>query len=200
MIELNKEDMIGKGLHRECFPHPDSDNLCIKVVTNGNQQETEREQNYYQLLEKRNIAWDMLPRFHGNIDTNMGSGAVFDLVKDHEMSTSKTLEHYLNDNNISSELYDNLFHALQNLKNYLIRENIITMSIKPKNLLFQKKMDGSGKVIIIDNIGNSDFFPISSYSRYFGKKKILRKWHDFKNLLSKDYANNPRVLTLAEKI
>jgi len=200
MITLQPTMMIGKGLHRECFTHPDSDHLCIKVVTNGNQQETEREQQYYQLLEKRDIAWDMLPKFHGNIDTNMGDGAVFDLIRDHDQNTSKTLEFYLNDVQGFDEFSDEIFAALENLKNYLIRENIITMSIKPKNILFQKQKDGSGKIIIIDNIGNSDFFPISSYSRYFGHKKILRKWANFKILLKKHYADKPAVVTLAENI
>jgi len=200
MINLKPTMMIGKGLHRECFTHPDSDHLCIKVVTNGNQQETEREQHYYQLLEKRDISWDMLPKFHGNLDTNMGDGAVFDLIRDHDQNTSKTLEFYLNDVQRFDEIADEILAALQNLKNYLIRENIITMSIKPKNILFQKQQNGAGKIIIIDNIGNSDFFPISSYSRYFGQKKILRKWSNFKNLLRKHYADSPAVVALAENI
>jgi hypothetical protein len=50
MIALSSETMIGKGLHRECFIHPDDDNKCIKVVVNGNQQETDREQSYLQSL------------------------------------------------------------------------------------------------------------------------------------------------------
>jgi len=200
MITLHPKMMIGKGLHRECFTHPDSVHLCIKVVTNGNQQETEREQQYYQLLEKRDIAWDMLPKFHGNIATNMGDGAVFDLIRDPDLNTSKTLEHYLNDDQLFNEFADEIFAALESLKNYLIRENIITMTIKPKNILFQKQQNGTGKIIIIDNIGNSDFFPISSYSRYFGQKKILRKWANFKNLLRKHYADKPAVVTVANNI
>jgi len=192
--------MIGKGLHRECFTHPDSDPLCIKVVTNGNQQETEREQHYYQLLEKRDISWDMLPKFHGNLDTNMGDGAVFDLIRDHDQNTSKTLEFYLNDVQRFDEIADEILAALQNLKNYLIRENIITMSIKPKNLLYQKWAGLQGRIYIVDNIGNSDLFPISSYSRYFGQKKINRKWAKFKKSLMNDYQKNPIVIDIAQTI
>ena len=80
--------MIGKGLHRECFIHPEDINKCIKVVVNGNQQETEREQSYYKFLQKKKIAWDMLPKFYGNIETNMGLGAVFDLIRDHNGQVS----------------------------------------------------------------------------------------------------------------
>lgn len=200
MITLHPDMMIGKGLHRECFVHPDNNNLCIKVVTNGNQQETQREQSYYNLLDKKNITWDMLPKFHGNIKTNMGSGAVFDLIRDHDNNTAKTLGHYLKDEELLQENYDYILSALQELKHYLISQNIITMSIKPKNLLFQKQKDGQGKVYIVDNIGNSDLIAISSYSYYFGKKKILRKWINFKNFLIKHYPNNTLVHDLTQKI
>lgn len=73
MITLSPETMIGKGLHRECFIHPNDKSKCIKVVFYGNQQETRREQSYYKFLEKRRTPWDMLPKFHGNIETNLGS-------------------------------------------------------------------------------------------------------------------------------
>lgn len=200
MINLAAEMMVGKGLHRECFAHPDNDNLCIKIVTNGNQQETQREQSYYKLLDKKDISWTMLPKFYGNLKTNMGNGAVFDLIRDHDSNTAKTLEHYLKDNALLQENHEDILNALQELKRYLIDQNIITMSIKPKNLLFQKQKNDRGKIYIVDNIGNSDLISISSYSYYFGKKKILRKWNNFKNFLVKHYPDNSIVLNIVQKI
>lgn len=200
MINLSPEMMIGKGLHRECFTHPENKALCIKVVTNGNQQETQREQSYYNLLKKRNISWEMLPEFHDNLETNMGNGAVFELIRDHDNSTSRTLEYYLNNDASIQENSDSIIQALQRLKRYLISQNIITMSIKPKNLLFKKDDDGQGTVYIVDNIGNSDLIKISSYNSYFGKKKILRKWLHFKNSLQKHYPNNSVILNIIEHI
>ena len=79
---------------RECHRHPDDKSRCIKVVVNGGDEETRREQNYYQHLSKRGISWEMLPRFFGNTPTNKGEGALFELVHDFDGKTSTPLEHY----------------------------------------------------------------------------------------------------------
>jgi len=200
MITLNKSDMIGKGWHRECFIHPENDTLCIKVVVSGNNKETEREQSYYQLLQKREVTWDRLPKFHGNTETSLGSGAIFDLIRDENGDVAKTVEYYLNDETLMQDMHQHIHTALVDLKSYLINQNIITMSIKPKNLLYQKRSGLQGRIYIVDNIGNSDLFPISSYSRYFGQKKLNRKWAKFKKSLMNDYQKNPIVIDIAQTI
>ena len=184
MITLSPDTMIGKGLHRECFVHPEDNNRCIKVVTNGNQQETEREQGYYQLLEKKGISWDKLPRVYGNIDTNMGPGAVFELIRDPDGQVSKSLEQYLADKDYVEKHRNQLLGALDELKEYLLKYNIITMPIKPKNILYQQQNDAPGILYIIDNIGNANLIPIDSYIPFFGNRKILRRWNRFIDTLT----------------
>jgi hypothetical protein len=179
MITLKPTAMIGKGLHRECFIHPEDINKCIKVVVNGNQQETEREQSYYKFLQKQKIAWDMLPKFYGNIDTNMGQGAVFDLIRDHNGQVSKSLKYYLEDKEFVDLHRQKLLNALDELKSYLRKYNIITMPIKSKNILYQQTSEKTGTLHIIDNIGNADFFPLATYSSLLGNNKILRRWNRF---------------------
>lgn len=184
MIELKPAELVGKGLHRECYIHPEDNNLCVKVVVNGDRKETRREQAYYKLLQKRNIAWDMLPKFYGEVDTNLGQGAVFDLIRDSNGQVSRTLEHYLNSVPLLELNAQGLQQSLQRLKDYLIAQNIITMTIKSKNIVYQQRDDQNSLCIIIDNIGNSDCIPISSYNRFFGYKKITRKWARFMITLS----------------
>ena len=71
MINLDKSRLVGKGLHREVYTHPENNNLCIKVVVHGNADESRREKEYYRLLEKRRIVWGMIPRYHGDVETNL---------------------------------------------------------------------------------------------------------------------------------
>ena len=52
MVTLDKSNLAGKGLHRECYKHPENENLCIKVTVHGNNIETLREMKYYKHLEK----------------------------------------------------------------------------------------------------------------------------------------------------
>ncbi len=200
MIELLPEAMVGKGLHRECYIHPNNPNRCIKVVVNRGVEETKREQAYYRLLQKRDIDWDMLPQFYGVEATTLGPGATFDLVRDHDGEVGHTFEYYFDSIALSEQYYQGLLQALQELKSYLFSQNIITMSIKPKNIIYQKVDIHSGKAIIIDNIGNSDVIPICTYNRFFGQKKINRKWQKFRALLKRDYVNNPAVQRLVEQL
>lgn len=180
MAKLQLRELVGKGYHRECYVHPDNPDLCIKVmVVSGGEAETVREQAYYKLLQKRGVAWDMLPRFHGTVETNLGSGAIFDLIKDPCGKTSRTLKQYLESETLKKLNAHGLQDHLQSLKAYLIAQNIMTMTIKPKNIVYQKRENENDLCVIIDNIGNSDFIGISSYSRYFGRKKIDRKWARF---------------------
>ena len=92
------------------------ENKCIKVIVAGDHKETAREQAYYRLLEKRNISWRMLPRFYGQVDTNRGRGAVFELIRDYNAAVSKTLKHYLSANNEIALNYRDLSRALIDLK------------------------------------------------------------------------------------
>lgn len=179
MLELTPDLLVGKGLHRECYVHPQNHRLCIKVVVFGDGKEVQREQSYYRFLQKRGIAWNMLPRFHGEVVTNLGPGAVFDLIRDDDSRVSRTLEQHLQFTSLSELNQQGLQASLQNLKDYLAAYNIMTMTIKPKNIAYRQRDNQHNVCVLIDNIGNSDFIPISSYSRYFGYKKIARKWTRF---------------------
>lgn len=196
MIEIDTHALIGKGLHRECYVHPDDSSLCIKVVVSGNIDENRREAAYYARLARRGVSWDMLPRFHGLEQTSLGEGAVFDLIRDHDGPVSHTLAHYLGSPELTSKHAVALHQALIDLKKYLLDNRIITMTLKPKNILFQQSAGGQGRLIIVDNIGNSDFFPLANHSRWLARRKILRKWRRFEHDLRVAYRRNPEVAKL----
>jgi hypothetical protein len=190
MLTLASSSLIGRGLRRECYFHPEDENKCIKIVVAGDYKETVREQSYYRLLEKRNISWKMLARFYGNIETNRGEGAVFELIRDHNEEVSKTLEHYFSANNETDLNYQDLSRALPLLKQHLLKWKIVTMSLKPQNIVYKKIDESEGVLVVIDNIGNSDFIPICNYVDRMAIRKIHRKWQRFEDSLSKDYARS----------
>ncbi|MEZ0148189.1 MAG: YrbL family protein [Candidatus Reddybacter sp.] len=190
MILLDASYFVGKGLHRECYVHPEDGNLCIKVVVAGDLSESKREQSYYKLLQKRDICWDILPRFHGLIETNMGAGAVFDLIRDFDGEISKTLLHYLSAEHLDSAENLGISQAISVFKQELYRQSIITMTLSPKNIMYKKTGPNEGRLILIDNIGNSDFIPICNYIDSLAKKKIARKLLRFEQTVLKMCAHN----------
>ena len=188
MLKLESSALLGRGLRRECYFHPDDENKCIKIVVAGDHKETVREQAYYRLLERRNIAWRMLAKFYGNVETNLGEGAVFELIRDYNGAVSKTLVQYFSAHNETDRHYQYFSQALLGLKQYLLKWKIVTISLKPQNIVYKKTNESEGFLVIIDNIGNSDFIPICNYIDWMATRKIRRKWQRFENLLAKDSA------------
>lgn len=201
MIMLDKSLLVGQGLHRDVYQHPENPDLCLKVrvdrdrVNRGDREEL-REQSYYHRLAKRGVPWDGLPQFHGNTQTNLGPASVFELIRDVDGEVSKTLEFYFGQSTVTEAHQAELIFELNQLKNYLLRHNIITMSLKPKNIVFQRLEDDQWRCVIIDNIGNSDWIPLMTYVPLFGRIKIRRKWQDFERRLKRMYPMNDAVLRL----
>jgi len=180
MINIDKSSMFGKGHHRECYIHPENQNLCIKIVVDNNlgARQKHREQKYYRHLEKRNISWDMIPRYHGEIITNFGVGSVFDLITDQDGGISRTLKHYISSNELTEENYNSLASLLYLLKNYLLEQRIIT-SPSPRNIVCQRNKSEISQLFIIDNIGNPHYIPISNYNKFLATRKINKEWGKF---------------------
>ena len=89
MIELPKDHcdplVVGVGRHRACYIHPADTSKCIKVVHNPGEhafQEIKRELAYYKHLESYLKDWSGLPRFYGEVETNLGRGFVYDRIVD----------------------------------------------------------------------------------------------------------------------
>ncbi len=190
MITIDQSGFIGKGFHRECYRHPENKNRCIKVIWAGHPKESQREKRYYRHLETRGISWDMIPRYYGDIQTNLGPGSVFDLIVDHDFVVSKSLEYYLSSEEKTKTYYDSLSNSLYLLKDYLFQNLIITQNLALSNILCRKTEFGISRLFIVDNIGNTDFIPICTYNNYFAVRKISRKWQRFEDSMLNSYKHN----------
>ena len=200
MLNLSPDLLIARGYHRECYQHPEDNDRCVKVVVHGGTEETRREQAYYRLLEKRLSDWRGIARFHGNSDTNLGAGAVFDLIRDADGSVSRTISQYL-ENAETLELHlEDIIHALVDFKHYQLKNNIQTMSLKPWNFVYQVSHEGRGSVFLIDSLGNSDFIPICTYNGSFGRRKIHRKWAKFITLVERHYPRRDDIVSFSEQL
>jgi hypothetical protein len=200
MLNLSPDLLIARGYHRECYQHPEDNDRCVKVVVHGGTEETRREQAYYRLLEKRLSDWRGIARFHGNSDTNLGAGAVFDLIRDADGSVSRTISQYL-ENAETLELHlEDIIHALVDFKHYQLKNNIQTMSLKPWNFVYQVSHEGRGSVFLIDSLGNSDFIPVCTYNGSFGRRKIHRKWAKFITLVERHYPRRDDTILFSEQL
>ncbi|WP_312239740.1 YrbL family protein [Pantoea sp.] len=177
MIKLEKK--IGSGRHRDCYRHPEDESKCVKILYNpqdGGFKEVKRETGYYRKRARQIKQCRSVPNFHGKVNTNRGEGYVFDLVRDYDGEISKTLEHYLKNEAISQAQLQN---KLYDLRNDLIAHNIATMNLKVYNILYRRTGYNEGYLVVIDNIGESEFFPVASLFNFLHRRKIDRIFSRF---------------------
>jgi len=193
MLKLIDSLLVAKGGHRHCYEHPDDSTRCVKVLISDERKEHDLEQKYYLVLARRGISWDLLPKYYGQVDTNLGVGAVYDLIKDFDGNVSKTLEYYLKVPDPQELLEFNFRQAFYELRDYLHEQVVISRRINSCNIVYQRVSDKVGRMVVIDNIGNTEFFPISNIIKSVGRKKVARRWQRFEESLLRAYPGNVLV-------
>lgn len=176
---------IGSGRHRRCYNHPQDDNKCIKVLYNpddGGIKEVKRETSYYRRKSSQIQACQAIPNYYGVVKTDKGQGHVFDLVRDYDGQISKSLEYYLHRNKLTE---NEIQQKLQELRDSLNECGISTMTLKEYNILYRKTAPDDGYLVVIDNIGESEFLPICSLFRCLHRKKIDRIFQRFSQRLAR---------------
>lgn len=186
--------VVGVGHHRACYIHPQDSKKCIKVIHNPcdhAMQEIRREISYYGILNSRLKDWRGLPRFYGTIETNLGKGYVYDRIVDFDGKPSQTIEQRYNSDNLP-ELHDELRALIDTLRRYVRDNLIVTMSIKPYNILCHRISETEIFPVICDNIGTSSLIPVEIYCPWFCRKKQDRQFKRFEEL--------PLIQTLKNRI
>jgi hypothetical protein len=87
-----------------------------------------------------------------------------------------------------------LGQAFGGLRAYLMEYGIVTRTLKAKNIVYQilKKKSGAGvgRLVIIDNIGNTEFLPLANYVGFFARRKTTRQWARFERDYLKEFGGS----------
>lgn len=196
IIQLDDSLLYGQGSHKKCFLHPHNKNLCIKIAYNeGGQKDLIREINYIDVLKRRHKDYSILPKYFGKVNTNLGTGYVFEIIRDYNNGRTQTLEDFITDLNLFSQNYSLIVRLLKELKEKLYKNEIITMVLFPENILFQKIDENTYRVRIVNDMGSAVLIPLEYHFKYFAHTKILRRWKMFLDVLRNKYASH-----LSEKL
>jgi hypothetical protein len=175
-IQLDGEP-IGAGQERVCYPHPDDSALLVKVQKGDNDTQTRRELNLYRRLARRGMNnFEHIPKFHGEVDTNLGPGFVVDCISDFDGVVSKSLWWHFQRGYPVSEFLP----YLQDLRAYLLA-NLIVFSVDMGryNILFQKLSAAQARLVVIDGLGDHTTINWQDNIGYFARRKIRRRWQRF---------------------
>lgn len=175
MLQLNETLLIGSGKNRSCYQHPEDPNLCVKVLHDHSHPKTQRrETRYFNHLHKVGVSWDYVVPLIEMLPTSLGEGAVFELIRDQNGEISKTVHHYLLQND--SEMDKLIVEALRAMKHHLLQQNIVFRDLNPLNLLLQNQDDHHYQLKVIDGIGHNEWIPLCN-TTFFGQRKIKRMWN-----------------------
>ena len=198
MIHIDPATMIGKGSDRACYDHPDDPKKCIKITHTADNKQSQNDLKCYTRLAKQNISWEMLARFYGTVETDMGEGLVFEKVLDFDGSTSKDLNYYLKSDKQMRAISD-LLGLLKALYRYLLTEKIVFRDLNADNILYQRITETEGKFMIIDGVGTSVLIPLEKYSDFFARRKIERKWEKLIERLERNFRDNASFMKIIEE-
>ena len=193
IIEIKNEDFIGEGVYQKCYMHPDNDSLCVKISKQDI--ETTRlsnEINYWKKISKIKIKkndYQFFSKYRGTLKTNLGTGYVFDLIKNETTNqVSKTLEYYLL--NPTDEVSDEMLKSeFKQLIGFMIKYKIIANDIRAKNICCKILKNKTIQLIHVDGVGHRDFIPLVDWFSCLAKKKIERRLVKF-NLHDLDIHRN----------
>lgn len=185
--QLDENQLMGFGKHHRCYRHPGDNSLCIKVLQPDRHSKVlRREISYYSHLTKRNIDWRHIARFHGEVKTQLGVGAVFERVRNADGSTASSLSQMLKAGTPPLDpaaLAAEINRMMQNI----YRQAIVLSDFNLRNLLWQVKADATHRLVIVDGIGHNDFIPLCEVIPRFAQRKIVRTWNRNLELWFGDY-------------
>lgn len=168
---------IGSGQERVCYLHPDDETRLVKVQKGASDTQTRRELTLYASLVRRGMRnFEHIPRFYGEVVTNLGAGFVVDCVTDYDGNISRSLWWHFERGYPVSEFSS----YLEDLREYLLDNQVVfSLDMGRYNILFQKLSPELARLVVIDGLGNHTAINWLDNIDYFVRLKILRRWQRF---------------------
>lgn len=202
MIFLSDKQYISEGKTRQCYIHPENNKLCIKVMKpmHKNAKFLKKEINYYKKIQNRNKKHFLtfFAKYHGTVETNMGIGYLYSLVKDYDGKISLPLKHYL-ETRLISEFPNNLSkNALTDLKNQMVKYRVFGYDVYHNNLLCKLKSKNDIELVLVDGMGinfesiriRSHFAFLVNHSEFLARKRVEKVFLPLSKILNRSEKTN----------
>lgn len=192
ILHLDNTLLIGNGRHKQVYLHPYENNKCIKIARQLPDPDIDRELKYRKVHKNKTKSSSMLPIYYGTINTNLGMGFVFELVRDYDNTISQTMYQFMDREPFTKSHIKEVQDMLLTFKELYFKEKILTYDMNPVNYLVQKTAPNKITIRCIDDIGSSVLIPLELYLSYFHDAKIKRYWSKLITKLSNRY---PEIAT-----
>ncbi|ELZ5938176.1 hypothetical protein U0L13_000312 [Providencia stuartii] len=187
-IVLSPSQLIASGRQRACYHHPEREDLCVKVHhADRDDKETIREIKYYKRIYRNKSSSETISDYYGTQETNMGTGYVFQLIKDKTGAVSNTLDYFFKNKNYFLKHQKNMRIAYDIFKKTIFKDAIVTMALKPYNIVYQLGYKPHGQFVIIDNLGSANLIPVDYFSSTLARTTLSRRFANFERRIYNEY-------------
>lgn len=177
LLNLTEELVLGKGMKRICYFHPEDTNKVIKIPKSTSyHSDNLKEYKMFNYLKSRYDSLSSISTCYGFIDTNIGTGLLCECIRDTSGEVSKTIRSILSQNLDYS--YEKVVGCVGEFSSFLIENNIQLFDLNLNNIVIKILKDDSYQAVSIDLKGrydNNEFIPFSTYIPYFSRKKLTRR-------------------------
>lgn len=189
ILKLDETLFVGKGAHKACYLHPSNDSWCIKIPFHLPDTDITRELKYRSILDKRGTSKKMLAEYYGTVETDKGTGYIFEYIRDYNGKASLSLIDLLKDKSLlQSHLGVNAKDVMNKFHDIWMEQCIVTSDTDFVNFFVQKISKTDYTIRIIDNIGTPVFIPLAYYFDYFAKKRAEKYWKRLESRYINSYA------------
>ena len=187
-VELKEKDIIAKGGERTCYQHPQDNTKLIKIIhaKGKHNQQNLLEHIYMSFLKKKKKDLSQVAHYYGQIDSNLGSGLIYENIMDYDNNPSKSFRYYVANKLISQDIQKEL---IEDLRLYLEKNSILFVDTSMTNIFCKKIDEKNYKLIIIDGLGAKRMgtkFWFYRNCKLYTKYKIKRQWDKFMRMYEKD--------------
>ena len=170
---------IGRGTKKICYLHRSLSDRCLKVCDKKNFKFLDREVGYQQFLKDKGRTATFMPQIFGTFSTETQVGVIEECFIDRAHGGTFDEVHFLADLLYEGHpKFHQVISMLKDLKEEMVKKNIILNDLHGRNLLVVKKADVE-KIVVIDGYGTTEAIPFPKYFKFFGRLKIQRQWDKF---------------------
>jgi len=181
--------------------HPQNRNLCIKVIKASceNTNFLEDEIKYYRKIQERNKNYTLtfFSHYRGTIETNLGIGYLYDIIRDHDGKISLSLKSYIETRAIK-EFPNSLSKvALSSLMDKMVKYRVFGYDVYHHNLLCRLVNNNEIELVLIDGLGikvksssiRSRFAFLVDYSEFIARTRVESLFLPLSKILSDSEKN-----------
>lgn len=198
MLTLNDDLKISHGKTRDCYEHPTNLNLVVKTAFAGDkdgESSNIMEMQAYQNLMRLHPGLSCISHCHDFISTNKGKGLLCQCIRNYDGSIAKSIWDII----LYQESCDIQYIEMvtSNFCDHLRSQDIFIFDINLKNVVLQLQEDGTYIPYIIDfksQVDTKEFFPITKYSKYFARKKLVRRTNQLISRISEYYQRRSELI------